>query len=121
MLKGFRDFLLRGNVVDLAVAVIIGAAFGSVVDGFIKGIVDPLIAFLAPGDAKLLEAVTLGPFRVGLLLSAAINFVVKAGVVYFVLVRPFSHLAGRLAATPPPPPADVQLLGEIRDLLKSRK
>ncbi len=121
MLKGFRDFLLRGNVVDLAVAVIIGAAFSSVVDGFIKGIVDPLIALLAPGDTKLLEAVALGPFRVGLLLSAAVNFVVKAGVVYFLLVRPFSHLAGRLATAPPATPADVQLLAEIRDLLKSRK
>jgi large conductance mechanosensitive channel len=121
MLKGFRDFLLRGNVVDLAVAVIIGVAFGGVIDGFIKGIVDPLIGLLAPGDAKLLEAVTLGPFKVGLLLSAVVNFVVKAGVVYFVLVRPFSHLASRLAAAPAPPPAEVQLLGEIRDLLKNRK
>jgi large conductance mechanosensitive channel len=121
MLKGFRDFLLRGNVVDLAVAVIIGAAFGGVIDGFIKGIVDPLIVLLAPGDTKLLEAVAVGPFKVGLLLSAAVNFVVKAGVVYFLLVRPFSHLGTRLAAAPPPPPADVQLLGEIRDLLKQRK
>jgi large conductance mechanosensitive channel len=121
MLKGFRDFLLRGNVVDLAVAVIIGAAFSSVVDGFIKGIVDPLIALLAPGDTKLLEAVALGPFKVGLLVSASVNFVVKAGVVYLFLVRPFSHFAARLAPAPAPPPADVQLLGEIRDLLKGRK
>jgi large conductance mechanosensitive channel len=121
MLNGFRDFLLRGNVVDLAVAVIIGTAFGTVIDGFIKAIVDPLIVLLAPGDTKLLEAVALGPFKVGLLVSVALNFVVKAGVVYFLLVRPFSHMATRLAAAPPPPPADVQLLVEIRDLLKSRK
>ena len=55
MLKGFRDFLMRGNVVELATAVIIGVAFNGVVDGLIKGIIDPLIAVLAPGDVKELE------------------------------------------------------------------
>ena len=55
MLKGFRDFLMRGNVVELATAVIIGAAFGGVVDGLIKGIIDPLIAVFAPGEVKQLE------------------------------------------------------------------
>jgi large conductance mechanosensitive channel len=125
MLKGFRDFLLRGNVVDLAVAVIIGVAFNGVVDGLIKGIIDPLIGLLAPGDVKGLEnALLLGPFRFGLVLSAVVNFVLKAGVVYFFIVRPFSGLAAKAAkapAAPPPPPADVQLLTEIRDLLKDRK
>jgi large conductance mechanosensitive channel len=120
MLKGFRDFLMRGNVVDLAVAVIIGAAFGGIVDGLIKGIIDPLIAIAVPNN-NLDQALVIGPFRVGLVLSAIVNFVLKAGVVYFVLVRPFSNLAARLAAAPAPPPADVQLLGEIRDLLKGRK
>jgi len=121
MLKGFRDFLMRGNVVDLATAVIIGVAFNAVVDGLIKGIIDPLIAVLAPGDVKLLEgALLLGPFRIGLVLSAIINFVVKAGVVYFFIVRPFAGFAAKLAASTPPPP-DVQLLTEIRDLLQQRK
>ena len=74
---------MRGNVVELATAVIIGAAFGGVVDGLIKGIIDPLIAALAPGDVKQLEsALVVGPFRVGLVLSAMITFVMKAGVVY---------------------------------------
>jgi len=125
LLKGFRDFLMRGNVVELAAAVIIGVAFNAVVDGFIKGIIDPLIDFLAPGDVKQLEnALLLGPFKIGLVLSAIINFLLKAGVVYFFIVRPFSSLAARLAAAPaapPPPPADVQLLTEIRDLLKDKK
>jgi large conductance mechanosensitive channel len=117
MLKGFREFLMRGNVVDLAVAVIIGAAFGGVVDGFIKGLIDPLIALAVP-DNQLDKALAIGPFRLGLVLSALLTFVMKAGVVYFFIVRPFSALSARLAAAPPPPPADVQLLTEIRDLLR---
>jgi large conductance mechanosensitive channel len=119
MLQGFRNFLMRGNVVELATAVIIGAAFGAVVDGMIKGIIDPLIAMLSPGDVKQLEnALVLGPFRIGLVISAIVNFLLKAGVVYFFIVRPFSEIAARLAAASPPPP-DVQLLAEIRDLLRA--
>jgi large conductance mechanosensitive channel len=122
MLKGFRDFLMRGNVVDLATAVIIGAAFGGVVDGMIKGIIDPLIAVFAPGEVKQLEsALMLGPFKIGLVISAIITFVLKAGVVYFFIVKPFARLSARLVAAAAPPPADVQLLTEIRDLLKERK
>ena len=120
MVKGFRDFLTRGNVVELATAVIIGAAFTGVVDGLIKGIIDPLIAALSPGDVKQLEnAFVFGPFHVGLVLSAFVNFLLKAAVVYFLIVRPFSTVAARLAALSAPPP-DVQLLTEIRDLLKTR-
>src|SRR4030042_456880 len=71
MLKGFRDFLMRGNVVELAAAVIIGVAFNGVVDGLIKGIIDPLIAVLAPGDVQPLQsALLLGPVKIGLVLSA---------------------------------------------------
>jgi large conductance mechanosensitive channel len=122
MFKGFRDFLMRGNVVELAAAVIIGVAFNAVVDGLIKGIIDPLIAVLAPGDVKQLEnALLLGPFKIGLVISAIINFVLKAGVVYFFIVRPFASFAAKLAAAAAPPPADVVLLGEIRDLLKNKK
>jgi large conductance mechanosensitive channel len=120
MVKGFRDFLTRGNVVELATAVIIGAAFTGVVDGLIKGIVDPLIAALSPGDVKQLEnAFVFGPFHVGLVLSAFVNFLLKAAVVYFLIVRPFSTVAAKLAALSAPPP-DVQLLMEIRDLLRTR-
>jgi large conductance mechanosensitive channel len=120
MVKGFRDFLTRGNVVELATAVIIGAAFTGVVDGLIKGIVDPLIAALSPGDVKQLEnAFVFGPFHVGLVLSAFVNFLLKAAVVYFLIARPFSTVAAKLAALSAPPP-DVQLLPEIRDLLRTR-
>ena len=97
MLKGFRDFLMRGNVVELATAVIIGAAFGGVVDGMIKGIIDPLIAVFAPGEVKQLEnALVLGPFRIGLVVSAFVNFLLKAAVVYFFIVKPFARLSARL-------------------------
>jgi large conductance mechanosensitive channel protein len=75
---------MRGNVVELATAVIIGAAFGGVADGLIKGIIDPLIAVFAPGEVKDLQnALVFGPFHIGLVLSALVNFVLKAGVVYF--------------------------------------
>jgi len=121
MLKGFRDFLMRGNVVDLAVAVIIGVAFNDVVNSLVKGIIDPLIATLAPGAIKDLQnALLLGPFRIGLVLSALINFLVKAGVVYFFIVAPFSRLAARFAPAAATPP-DVVVLTEIRDILKQQR
>ncbi len=121
MLKGFRDFLMRGNVVDLAVAVIIGVAFNDVVNSLVKGIIDPLIALLAPGAIKDLQnALLLGPFKIGLVLSAVINFLVKAGVVYFFIVQPFSRLAARFAPAAATPP-DVVLLTEIRDILKQQR
>jgi large conductance mechanosensitive channel len=122
MFKGFRDFLLRGNVVDLATAVIIGVAFNGVVDGVIKGIIDPLIALLSPGAVKDLEtALLLGPFKIGLVLSAIINFLVKAAVIYLFIVQPFSRFAAKFAPKPAGPADDVVLLTEIRDLLKAKK
>jgi large conductance mechanosensitive channel len=124
MLQGFRAFLLRGNVVDLAVAVVIGAAFTGVIDGFTAAFVDPLLALILGGSGEALAAVTLGVFPVGLFLSAVVNFVLKAAVLYFFVVRPFSAWAARLAAQPAAPPAlteDQKLLGEIRDLLKERR
>jgi len=124
MLKGFRDFLMRGNVVELAVAVIIGAAFNGVVNGMIKGIVDPLIATFSPGDVKALEtAFVVGPFKLGLVLSAILDFLIKAGVVYFLIIRPFARFAARFAAAPAAPvvtPSE-KLLEEIRDLLAARQ
>src|SRR5262249_58798985 len=84
MIKGFRDFLMRGNVVELATAVIIGAAFSGVVDGLIKGIIDPLIAMLSPGDVKQLEtALTIGPFKVGLVISTLVNFLLNPAPLSF--------------------------------------
>jgi len=122
MWKGFREFLLRGNVVELATAVVIGTAFSGIVDGFLKGIIDPVIALAVPNN-DLDKALVVGPFKLGLLLSAIINFLMKAVVVFFFIVRPFSTLAARFAAAPaaaPPPPQET-LLREIRDLLKQER
>jgi large conductance mechanosensitive channel len=125
MLQGFRAFILRGNVIDLAVAVVIGAAFSGVVDGFTAAFIDPLISLILGGSGTALVGITLfGIFPVGLFLSAVLNFVLKAAVLYFFVVRPFSSWAARLAAQPAAPPApteDQKLLGEIRDLLKQQR
>src|SRR3972149_6351629 len=109
MLRGFRDFLMRGNVVDLAVAVIIGVAFSGVVDGLIKGLIDPLIALAVP-DHQLEKALALGPFRLGLVLSAFVTCVMRAGVVFPASVPPSGRRGGGSPPPPAAPPADVQLL-----------
>jgi large conductance mechanosensitive channel len=124
MLEGFRNFLFRGNVVDLATAVIIGAAFGGVVDAFTKALIEPLFAAIG-GSPNLDNALTIpigaATFKIGLLLTAIINFLIKAAVIYFGIIRPFGPIAAKYAAAAaaelPTPPSEV-LLGEIRDLLK---
>jgi len=101
MVKGFKDFLMRGNVVDLAVAVVIGAAFGAVVTAFVGGIINPLIAaiFGQPdisrvGNFVLNEA----QFSVGSVLQAIVNFLLVAAAVYFAVVVPMNHLQERRKA-----------------------
>jgi large conductance mechanosensitive channel len=126
-MAGFKDFVLRGNVVDLAVGVIIGAAFGGIVDSMTKDVITPIIG-MAGGQPDF-SAIKAGPIGVGAFVNAVIAFLIKAAVVYYVIVKPFQALMERLnkpaaapaaPAEPPPPPADVQLLTEIRDLLKAR-
>jgi large conductance mechanosensitive channel len=122
VLKGFRDFIFRGNVVDLAVAVVIGAAFNSVVNALIKGLITPLIGALV-GNPKY--DFTVGPFGVGEIITALINFVAVAAVVYFIIVQPMNLVASRLKreekpATPTMTKEEA-LLCEIRDILKRRE
>jgi len=121
-MAGFKDFVLRGNVVDLAVGVIIGAAFGGIVDSMTKDVITPIIGAL--GGQPDFSAFKLGPVGMGAFINAVIAFLIKALVVYFIIVKPFQALMTRLYPPPPPgqpapPPADVQLLGEIRDILKN--
>lgn len=119
-MAGFKDFVLRGNVVDLAVGVIIGAAFGGIVDSMTKDIITPIIA--AAGGQPDFSAWKVGPIGIGAFINAVISFLIKAAVVYFVIVKPFTALMERLnpPAKPgdPPMPPEVQLLTEIRDTLK---
>jgi large conductance mechanosensitive channel len=120
MLTGFRNFIARGNVVDLAVGVIIGAAFGSVVDSLVKDIITPLIGLV--GGQPDFSAIKVGPIALGSFVNAIIAFLLKAAGLYFLIVLPFNQFAARLAAAPPPavPTPTEVLLTEIRDLLKAK-
>lgn len=135
MLKGFKEFILRGNVIDLAVAVVIGAAFTAIVTGLVEGIFNPVIALIfdagSLGNAGIVlrEGTGDDPDVVlswGRVISALIQFVLVATIVYFALVLPMNYLKRRTAkAAEVDPaaqaPADVQLLTEIRDLLKAQQ
>jgi large conductance mechanosensitive channel len=122
MVKGFRDFLMRGNVVDLAVAVVIGAAFGAVIKGFTDGLLNPLIAaiFGKPNlDAVGTFTIRNADFSIGVVLTALINFTLIAAVVYFFVVVPMNKLKERSAKDEVEETAEeIVLLREIRDSLQ---
>jgi large conductance mechanosensitive channel len=98
VLKGFRDFILRGNVVDLAVAVVIGAAFGALVSALVTGIVTPLVAAIIgkPSFEGLTFTINNAKFLYGSVLNALITFLSIAAVVYFLVVQPMNLLQARL-------------------------
>jgi large conductance mechanosensitive channel len=114
MLKGFRDFVARGNVIDLAVGVIIGAAFGAVVDSLVKDLITPIIGMF--GGQPDFSALKVGSVAIGSFVNAIIAFLIKAAGLYFLIVLPFNKVAARMAAVAPPTPQEL-LLREIRDLL----
>ncbi|HEY2860911.1 MAG TPA: large conductance mechanosensitive channel protein MscL [Terracidiphilus sp.] len=110
MLKGFRDFILRGNVVDLAVAVIIGAAFNAIVTSLVADVLTPLIAGTVgkPNFGYLVFHVGTGEVKYGNFLNAAISFLIVASVVYFGVVMPLGWFLARVkkreeVPAPPPP------------------
>ncbi|GAA1943117.1 large conductance mechanosensitive channel protein MscL [Microbacterium aquimaris] len=135
MIKGFKEFILRGNVIDLAVAVVIGAAFTAIVTVLVESLINPLISLFFRADS-LQEALQLtvpslmggeATFAFGAIIAAVINFLAVALVVYFVFVHPMNRLkerqAARLASDEPddePLPTETELLVEIRDLLKKQ-
>ncbi|MGH3715757.1 MAG: large conductance mechanosensitive channel protein MscL [Micromonosporaceae bacterium] len=123
MLKGFRDFILRGNVVDMAVGIVIGVAFGGLVSAFTKAFIEPLIKLLAGGGVEA------GTFKINdvvfdytLFINAVITFLATAAVIYFFVVVPMNKFKERLFG-----PADeaaaseLDLLTEIRDELRARR
>ncbi len=123
MLREFRDFVLRGNVVDLAVAVVIGAAFGTVVTSLVEDLLTPLIAAIGgrPDFAGLTLTVNASRLRLGEFLNALVAFLVIAAAVFLLVVKPVNAFLRRLRRTEEEtdaPTADIQLLTEIRDLLR---
>jgi len=127
MIKGFRDFILRGNVVDLAIAVVIGAAFSGIVTQLTKSFIEPLIKVFGGGGihggAFMVRGVA---FDWAAFINSVINFVIVAAVLYFLIVLPMNRIIARrhkseAEAAPAPLPEDVAVLREIRDLLKSQR
>ena len=128
MLAGFKNFIMRGNVIELAVAFVIGAAFVAVVNTLVSGLITPLIAAVVgrPNlDGALIVTVNNADFLFGAALGAIINFVLIAAAVYFLIVLPMNTLDKRRKAgiepEPEAPAEDVLLLKEIRDLLAARR
>jgi large conductance mechanosensitive channel len=128
--QGFKDFISRGNVVELSVAVVIGTAFTAIVTAFTNGIVKPFINTLGGNQAahglgfRVLPGNEATFVDLGGVINAAINFLIIAAVAYFGLVLPMNKLRERRRRGHEPGPAeptDVELLKEIRDLLKERR
>ncbi len=103
MLKGFRDFVLRGNVVDLAVAVILGAAFNAIVTSLVSDVLNPLIAATIgkPDFSGVVLNIGSGHIKIGNFLNAAVSFLIVASVVYFAIVLPLNHIQARLKKPAP--------------------
>jgi len=119
LLSEFKKFALRGNVVDMAVGIIIGGAFGKIVTSLVSDIMMPIINPLIPtGDWKSIE---IGPgIKLGSFIGAVIDFIIVAFVIFLFIkaMNRFSRKEEEKPAAPPEPSAEVKLLGEIRDLLK---
>ncbi|KIO53900.1 MULTISPECIES: large conductance mechanosensitive channel protein MscL [Flavobacterium] len=117
----FKAFAMKGNVVDLAVGVIIGAAFGKIVSSFIEDVITPLVlkpALDAAHLSKIEDLVAFGGVKYGLFLSAVINFVIVA-LVLFIIIKAINHAKKKEeVVVPPAGPTQEELLTQIRDLLK---
>ncbi|WP_353943115.1 large conductance mechanosensitive channel protein MscL [Streptomyces sp. HUAS MG91] len=143
VLEGFKAFLLRGNVIDLAVAVVIGAAFTNVVNSVVKGVINPLVGALGSQDLDHYQSCLKGPCSVndagevtqgilimwGSVLSAVLSFVITAAVVYFLMVLPMAKYLARAAARKAAKEgaqetievSELEVLKEIRDALISQR
>ncbi len=122
----FKKFAFKGNVIDLAVGVIIGAAFGKIVDSLVKHLIMPLIASVMPGEQGYLGwkfVVNGSEIHYGLFLGEVVNFVIVALALFLFIVKFVGWIMRSKkeeAVAPPPPTKDQELLSEIRDLLKSQ-
>lgn len=121
MLTGFKNFLLRGNLIDLAVAVIIGTAFTAVVTAF-TGMLMSAISKITGGNEPNFDEFAPGGVSVGPFLTALVAFLILAAVVYFFVVTPYVRAKERyFPSAPPGTPEDIELLQEIRDLLANQQ
>lgn len=128
MLKGFRDFIAQGNVIDLAVAVVIGGAFGTVITALVDSVLMPAISGLVgfPNfDEFLLFTLNGNDIEFGVLLTQVVNFLLIAAAIYFAVVLPMNkmieHRNKRLGIDPEEEDTDLSLLTEIRDLLQNQQ
>lgn len=127
MLTEFKNFALKGNVVDLAIGVIIGAAFGKIIDSLVKHIIMPAVSIIMPGEQGYLAwklVVNGKEIPYGLFIGEIVNFLIVALALYIFIVKFVGLIIKNKkeeAAAPPPPTKDQELLGEIRDLLKERQ
>lgn len=128
VLQGFKDFISRGNAIELAVGVVIGAAFGGVISAIQEGFIAPLIAMIF-GEPDIRDIWKIGAagsaqINMGLILNAILQFLITAAAIYFVIVLPLNKLAERrkrgIEAEPARPSEDILLLQEIRDLLAAQ-
>lgn len=128
MLNGFKAFIMKGNVLDLAVAVIVGAAFNTVVTALVQNVLMPVISLIV-GQPNFDSFLVFGPVKIGVFLTAVVNFLIVAAAIYFLVVMPMNHLIERRnrrlgirdhAAEEPVEP-QIALLTEIRDSLKARE
>ena len=121
----FRSFAFKGNVIDLAVGVIIGTAFGKIIDSLVKHLIMPAIGIILPAEQGYLEwTLPVGEKEIpyGLFLGEVVNFLIVAFVLFLVMKKLLGWIMAQKkqeAAAPPPPTLDQQLLAEIRDLLKA--
>jgi large conductance mechanosensitive channel len=125
VIKEFREFILRGNVVDLAIAVVLGAAFGAVVAALVSDIITPLVAavFGQPDFGGLSFTINGSKFAYGHFINTVITFLTVAAAIFFLVVKPMNVLLARRKAkeepAPESPTEDILLLTEIRDLLRA--
>ena len=122
----FKAFIAKGNVIDLAVGIIIGAAFSDIVKALVADIITPLFGLFggANGGMHSFQDFKLGPFAIGHFVNTVFSFLILAAVIFFLFVKPMNRLTASMTkpaapAPPSPTPEDVLLLREIRDLLKA--
>jgi large conductance mechanosensitive channel len=124
-MKEFKGFLFQGNVIDLAVAVIIGAAFAAIIGAVVSGLITPLVGMIFSKDfTKMTFEINKSVFNYGTVIDAVLKFVSTAAVVFFAIVKPAKAFMAKRASgeeEAPAPSDEVVLLGEIRDLLGARR